>query len=233
MQVIPVIDIRNGVVVRAVAGQRSEYKPIETPLAPTSAPLDVAHGLASLHAFHTHYIADLDAIEGRSDNLVHVTRIANGFPQARFWIDAGITQLADVDRWLALRNVDVVIGSESLTEAGQLRAVGNDPRFVLSLDFSGRGFLGDADILRDAGLWPANIIVMTLARVGAGQGPDLSRLNEILPRAKGKNVYAAGGVRGVEDLIALKKAGVAGALVATALHDGRLTCKELAQLDAK
>ncbi|KAF2989720.1 HisA/HisF-related TIM barrel protein [Methylocystis sp. MJC1] len=233
MQVIPVIDIRNGVVVRAVAGQRSEYKPLETPLAPTGAPLDVAHGLASLHPFRTLYIADLDAIEGRSDNYAHIIRVATAFPHARLWVDVGITRFADADRWLALRNIDVVIGSESLKEAAELRAIRDNSRFALSLDFSAQAFLGEAEILHNAGLWPANIIVMTLARVGAGQGPDLSRLNEILPRAKGKNVYAAGGVRGVEDLIALEKAGVAGALIATALHDGRLTRKELGQFHAE
>lgn len=233
MQVIPVIDIRNGVAVRAVAGQRSEYKPLQTPLAQTSAPLDVARGLASLHPFRTFYIADLDAIEGRTDNYALIMRIAGAFPNARLWVDAGIARLADAERWLTPHNIDIVIGSESLTDAGELGAIRNNARFALSLDFSAQGFLGDAEVLRDAELWPEKVIVMTLARVGAGQGPDLSRLNEIAPRAKGKNVYAAGGARGLNDLVALKEAGVAGALIATSLHDGRLTRKELAEFHAK
>lgn len=233
MQVIPVIDIRNGVVVRAVAGQRSEYKPLQTPLAQTSAPLDVARGLASLHPFRTFYIADLDAIEGRTDNYALIMRIASAFPEARLWVDAGIARLADAERWRAQHNVDIVIGSESLKDAGELGAVRNNARFALSLDFSAQGFLGDAEILRDVDLWPANIIVMTLARVGAGQGPDLDRLAEILSRAKGRNVYAAGGARGLDDLVALKEAGAAGALVATALHDGRLSRADLARISAE
>ncbi|MDJ0449990.1 HisA/HisF-related TIM barrel protein [Methylocystis sp. JR02] len=233
MQVIPVIDIRNGVAVRAVAGRRSEYQPLQTPLAQTSAPLDVARGLASLHPFRTFYIADLDAIEGRNDNYPLITRIAGAFPDARFWVDAGIERRADAERWFAQHNVDIVIGSESLKDAGELRAVRNNARFALSLDFSAQGFLGDAEILRDADLWPAEVIVMTLARVGAGQGPDLGRLNEILSRAKGKNISAAGGARGIDDLVALKEAGAAGALVATALHDGRLSRADLSRISAK
>jgi phosphoribosylformimino-5-aminoimidazole carboxamide ribotide isomerase len=40
-------------------------------------------------------------------------------------------------------------------------------------------------------------------------------------------IYAAGGVRCVEDLQNVKAAGAAGALLATALHDGRIGPAEL------
>ena len=63
---------------------------------------------------------------------------------------------------------------------------------------------------------------MTLARVGSGAGPDLTRLAAIQSVAGGRELYAAGGVRDASDLSALKRAGAAGALIATALHDGRL-----------
>jgi phosphoribosylformimino-5-aminoimidazole carboxamide ribonucleotide (ProFAR) isomerase len=64
MEVIPVIDIRHGVVVRAVAGRRADYRP----LAGMSAPIAVARRLCAVHPFRALYIADLDAIEGRPDN---------------------------------------------------------------------------------------------------------------------------------------------------------------------
>ena len=35
MEIIPVVDLKGGVVVRARMGQREEYRPIETPLSPT------------------------------------------------------------------------------------------------------------------------------------------------------------------------------------------------------
>ena len=44
MQVIPVIDVRGGVAVRAVAGERSAYQPLETPLADGCDPAAIAHG---------------------------------------------------------------------------------------------------------------------------------------------------------------------------------------------
>jgi phosphoribosylformimino-5-aminoimidazole carboxamide ribotide isomerase len=68
---------------------------------------------------------------------------------------------------------------------------------------------------------------MTLARVGSAAGPDLDRLCAIREIAAGRDIYAAGGVRDSADLAVLKGAGISGALVATSLHDGRLTGSDL------
>ena len=63
IEVIPVIDLKDGAVVRAQHGLRHSYAPIVTPLAKTSAPLDIAAGLLTIYPFRTFYIADLDRIE--------------------------------------------------------------------------------------------------------------------------------------------------------------------------
>ncbi|MEQ1578109.1 MAG: HisA/HisF-related TIM barrel protein, partial [Hyphomicrobium sp.] len=53
--------------------------------------------------------------------------------------------------------------------------------------------------------------------------PDLERIADIAQRAgNARRVYAAGGVRNCEDLIAVRQAGAAGALVASALHGGQI-----------
>ena len=44
--VIPVIDLKDGVVVRGVAGRRDEYRPIESRFASDPRPATVAQGLA-------------------------------------------------------------------------------------------------------------------------------------------------------------------------------------------
>ena len=46
MDVIPVIDVRHGLAVAAVRGQRADYRPLVTPLAAGSDPADVARGYA-------------------------------------------------------------------------------------------------------------------------------------------------------------------------------------------
>jgi phosphoribosylformimino-5-aminoimidazole carboxamide ribotide isomerase len=224
MQIVPVIDIRNGVAVRAVAGARETYAPLTTPLAATSDPRDVARGLMTLHPFEAIYLADLDAIERRGNNRASIAAIAQAIAPARLWLDAGFTRALDAAAWRSLENVDPVFGSETLEEGDALRV---ERRAILSLDFSTQGFLGDPRLHEDESFWPDRLIVMTLARVGAKQGPDVSRVTDIAARAGGRRIYAAGGVRGVDDLLLLKEAGAAGALVATALHEGRLTPADL------
>ena len=67
------------------------------------------------------------------------------------------------------------------------------------------------------------IIVLDVARVGGHDGPDLHMLKRIRPVVRQSQVFAGGGVRGLDDLKQLADAGCDGALVASALHDGRLT----------
>jgi phosphoribosylformimino-5-aminoimidazole carboxamide ribotide isomerase len=82
MEVVPVVDLKGGVVVRARSGERASYRPIETPLSATSEPLDVVAGLLAVHPFRKLYIADLDAIEGRG-NAAILDRIAKKYPVFR------------------------------------------------------------------------------------------------------------------------------------------------------
>lgn len=228
MLIVPVIDIREGVAVRAVAGRRDDYRPLRTRFASTSAAERVARGFRTLHPFTTLYIADLDAIEGRGDNRTAIDAVAEALPDVDLWVDAGRARVEAMRS--AARRVRVV-GSESLADdaAAALRC---QPPPILSLDFRDDAFLGPPALLSSSDLWPQRLIVMTLARVGMREGPAFSLLGDIIARAGDRSVFAAGGVRGVEDLVSLRACGAAGALVSTALHEGRLTAKDLARLDA-
>lgn len=230
MRIIPVLDIMGGLVVRGVMGERRSYRPIETPLSASADPVAVAKGMARLGAFPAFYIADLDAIEGRVPNAATLAALAEAFPDTEFWVDAGFGTAADAGAILRLPRHVAVIGTESIADASVTAALPHPERVILSLDFKGDAFLGPHEVLDDASLWPDRVIVMTLARVGSGAGPDLERLGAIVARAEARAVYAAGGVRGPEDIEALEQAGVAGALVSTALHDGRLSPEALRRL---
>ena len=74
---------------------------------------------------------------------------------------------------------------------------------------------------------------MTLARVGSAMGPDWNRLAAIKSRRPDKLVFAAGGVRDADDLVGLARLGVAGALVASCLHSGKLAGAQIARLQAR
>jgi len=228
MDVIPVIDLKGGTVVRARMGRRDQYRPIETPLAASSDPVDVARGLLSIHPFPVVYVADLDAIAGRGDNRVALSRLKTTFPQLTLWVDNGLADRAAAEDWLAQGLGDLVLGSETQATGELVRDFAARGRVILSLDFRDRAFQGPSALLEDVGAWPCRVIVMTLTRVGSGAGPDLERLRAIRDAAPKRRIYAAGGVRDAADLLALKAAGMAGALVASCLHDGRVGSAEIA-----
>ena len=230
MEVIPVIDLKDGVVVHARMGLRSAYAPIETPLSPTSRPNDVARGLLSIFPFKTFYVADLDAIENKGNNNAALRQLSAEYPNLVFWVDAGIADIHDGERWLEAGFGHLVIGSETQRNSELSRYLRQNERTILSLDFRGDAFLGPASLLNDASTWPAKIIVMTLARVGSASGPDMNRLATIQSRVVNRQVYAAGGVRDANDLALLAQVGIAGALVATSLHNGKLTGAQIARL---
>jgi HisA/HisF family protein len=233
MEVIPVLDLKGGVVVRARMGERDLYRPIETPLAATSDPLDVARGLLSVWPFTTLYVADLDAIERKGDNGAVLTRLRAACPGLSLWVDNGIAEAAAAARWLDRGWGRLVLGSETQSDLSVVRGFADDDRVILSLDFRGSALQGPPELLSRAAAWPTRVIVMTLARVGSGAGPDVERLAAVRAMAPGRKIYAAGGVRDADDLMALARAGIAGALVATSLHDGRLRRADIDRLAAE
>jgi phosphoribosylformimino-5-aminoimidazole carboxamide ribotide isomerase len=218
LELIPVLDLMGGVVVHARRGQRAAYRPIDTPLCAGSNPLDIAAALLDLAPFRTLYVADLDAIRGTGGHGSVIAALGARFPGLDIWIDAGT---ADVG-WQR------VVGSETLGDMDAAKAALAGVA-ILSLDHDANGVLGPAGLHATPALWPLRVIVMTLARVGAGDGPDFARLAEVQAKAGARRIYAAGGVRGAEDLERLEAMGIAGVLLASALHDGRISREVLAR----
>src|SRR5262249_45917468 len=227
MDVIPVLDLRGGAVVRARMGQRDQYRPLESPLAPTSDPIDVMQGLYSVYPFKTFYVADLDGIMGTGNNEAVLRRLKAEFPAAVFWVDNGVADLPSAQRWLDADLGHLVVGSESQQDTALVPHLFQHDRVILSLDFLDQAFQGPPALLCETAAWPRRLIVMTLVRIGSGAGPDFDRLCAIRDIAANRQIYAAGGVRDRTDLATLKRAGIAGALVATSLHDGRLRGSDL------
>jgi phosphoribosylformimino-5-aminoimidazole carboxamide ribotide isomerase len=229
---IPVIDLKGGMVVHAREGRRDEYRPVRSKLTAGAEPKKIAQALLDLHPFKTLYIADLDAIQGRGNNRGGIQAIRRQWPAVELWVDSGIANDAALARWLAADLGRPVIGSESLLDADFLltvRARAEDVSAVLSIDYLGDEFKGPQALLDNPELyWPDRVLAMNLHRVGSDQGPDLELVVNLARRVPGCKVYVAGGVRSVEDLQQAAKAGASGALLASALHDGRMGASHLA-----
>jgi phosphoribosylformimino-5-aminoimidazole carboxamide ribotide isomerase len=226
LHLIPVIDLLNGQVVHAREGRRSEYAPIRSNLCKGAEPETIMAALLDLHPFRTFYFADLDAILRHGSNRAIIGRLHERFPAIELWVDAGIADLIALSQWIGAGLGRSVIGSESLADA-QFMASARKYPVVLSLDFVGEAFKGPAALLQEPASWPANVLAMNLQRVGSDAGPDLELIAMLAAKQPACRIYAAGGVRSVEDLQNVNAVGATGALLATALHDGRIAPSEL------
>ena len=232
MQIIPVIDLLNNVVVHAKRGQRQLYQPIQSLLTASSAPLDIVTALLELYSFQTLYIADLDAICGTGNNDSAIEVISQVYPNLTIWLDCGIGQMNARALYIG-GNIRPVLGSENIQTLQEYRAISYacQSKHVLSLDYSTTSAMGIRELHQSARFWPDDTICMTLNAVGSEQGADTERLNEIMrlnaARKFQSRIYAAGGVRHSQDLKALARMGITGVLIATALHNGTFSVKDL------
>jgi phosphoribosylformimino-5-aminoimidazole carboxamide ribotide isomerase len=214
MRVVGVIDLKDGTAVHAVRGERERYRPVGDPLS-----------LARRFRLEELYVADLDAIAGAGDNDAVIRALAR---EARIMVDAGVSEPGRAQALLELGVHRVVVGTETLADADALgrllregvlsvdlregRTLSPDPRLA------GLQALDAVALLHRPGL--REVIVLDLARVGSGAGPDVAAIAEIHAAFPELQLLAGGGVRDAADLRALARVGAAGALVATALHRG-------------
>ena len=245
MRVIPVLDLKGGCVVHAVAGRRDKYQPIRSVLVDSTAPVDVATGFRQRLGLEELYVADLDAISGAEPAYETLAALVN--TDSLVLVDAGVQDLERAHRLLVLGVSRVVVALESLTGPDVLdrllSAIGAD-RMVFSLDLLAgqpmgpRAAWGFADGLEiaervvDRGV--REMIVLDLAQVGTESGLGTESLcGRILDRDPTLQLICGGGVRDIGDLRRLQVTPIAGVLVATALHQGRITRADLEELSRR
>src|SRR5436305_1677398 len=111
MLIVPVLDLKGGIVVHARRGQRADYAPLRSPLVDGCEPVPVARALCAVAQSSSLYVADLDALAG---DPVDVATLAALSAMAELWVDAGATtpeRVASLGRAGVARNV---LGTESL-----------------------------------------------------------------------------------------------------------------------
>jgi len=236
MRFIGVIDVLGGRAVHARGGRRDLYRPIErvAGLAVDGNPDALARIYLERFGLRELYVADLDAIRGEPLQTASLSAIAA--VGVHFWLDAGIRTVGDARRSFDAGASRLVVGLETLRSYAELTAIvrASDPeRVAFSLDLrDGEPIINEAAEIAsgapeliaqravDAGA--GTVIVLDLARVGSGRGVAFDLLARSRAALPGVQLFAAGGVRGAEDVMRLHAIGCDGVLVASALHAGRL-----------
>ena len=239
MRVIPVLDLRAGRAVLARGGVRDAYQPVESVLVAA-----VGDAVALARAFRERlgcdecYVADLDAITGGEPQRALLRAIAR--VGGRPLVDSGVAGPASATALVAVGAARVVVGLETLPSFDALAAIAGaigSERVVFSLDLrEGHPVLAPRaphhgsplELARAAvTAGAAALLVLDLARVGDRRGPDMGLVGAVHGALPEVELLAGGGVRGREDLERLAAAGCDAALLATALHDGRVQRTDL------
>jgi phosphoribosylformimino-5-aminoimidazole carboxamide ribotide isomerase len=251
MRLIPVLDLKGGIAVHAVRGERARYVPVQSVLAPSADPVGLARAFLTKLGCRDCYVADLDAIQGQADHGRVIRAIAE--VGVAVWLDAGISAPADAIRAIDRGAARVIVGTETLRSAESLDAIvsvlprrpaaraptgeqglgAQTSTCVLSLDLRDGRLLGGSPVIEDfdaidlaALAWTAGIqsfIVLDLARVGSGGGVQTGTAVKLRAALPAAEIIVGGGVRDTADVRELARAGFDGVLVATALHTGAIT----------
>ncbi len=251
MQIIPVLDLAGGLAVHAQAGDRTRYATLTSGLAPEH-PGDPVALLRAYHAtlgVHECYVADLDAIQGgalQRSLLRQLAEFHTGFAGALL-VDAGTNHPGGALEVLSCGASEVVVGLETLhafADLSRIVQIVGPSRLVFSLDLKlgtpilhptmqdASGAVPDALSLAEQAISTGvtTLLLLDLGRVGTGCGVDLGMIETLRRRFPRIRLLAGGGILTRLDLERLQNAGCDGALIASAIHAGRVTASDLAEL---
>jgi phosphoribosylformimino-5-aminoimidazole carboxamide ribotide isomerase len=187
------------------------------------------------------HVVDLDAARtGQPRNRGAVEAIVRAAPAARVEVGGGVRDASDAEALLGAGVARVVLGTAAVADpplVGRLAArhaggvaVGLDAR---DGEVAVRGWTAGSGasvldlVARFAGDGVGAFVVTDIGRDGTLSGPDIRGLVSVLA-ATDVPVVASGGVGSLDDLRALADLeaggrGLAGAIVGTAIHDGRFS----------
>ena len=233
MQLIPAIDLMSGKIVRLSRGDPKTTKVYDQ----FGGPVETAkrwrdEGAGKLH------IIDLDAAFGTGNNHAVISEIAanialpiqvgggiRSFETTAKLFKTGISQvilgaLAFSDQ-SAISRIQKRFGAESVIVAldnkdGKIMVEGWKTATALSINEALEKFTM---------LGVKTFLITSIAKDGMLSGPDLETLKQAC-QSRNAKVIAAGGIGSINDLIALKRIGVEGAVIGKALYEGRFTLKE-------
>ena len=236
MDIIPAIDIIEGKCVRLTQGdyeQQTIYN---------ERPLEVAKAFegAGLRRLH---LVDLDGAKSRRVKNWKVLELLAGQTSLSIDFGGGITTGNDLDIVLNSGAMFATIGSLAVKEEALftdwIGTYGED-KFLLGADVLDEqivvsGWLEKTQIgiIDFIGKYMAKkltrIFCTDVSRDGLLEGAAVDLYRKILARFPTLLLIASGGVRGMEDITALKELGCGGVIIGKAIYEGRVTLDELSK----
>ena len=233
MQLIPAVDLMDGKIVRLTHGDPETAKVYDQ----FGGPMETAKKWQADGAGKIHII-DLDAALGSGDNLSVIAEIVESI-NLPIQVGGGIREVKTAEKLLKLGVNQVILGALAFSQPKAVTqiqrefgaesvivALDNKEGKIMVAGWKTATGLGTKEALEKfAALGVTTFLVTSITRDGTLSGPDLGMLREACQYA-GVAIIAAGGIGSLRDLRALKRVGVAGAVIGKALYESRFTLKE-------
>jgi phosphoribosylformimino-5-aminoimidazole carboxamide ribotide isomerase len=233
MEVIPAVDLMEGKVVRLRKGDPNTSKNYSI----FGDPLQTAgkwerEGAKAIH------IVDLDAATGRGDNLEVIAAMIHSV-KVPVQVGGGIRSGGKAEDMLRIGAERVIVATLAFERTGDLKELLKKygaGRIMVALDYlNGKvmvrgwtratGITLENAIQRFLRLGVKLYLLTSILRDGLLIGPDYVTLRSLVDNTEAE-LYAAGGVSSLEDLIRLKETGLKGVIVGKALYEGSFSLKE-------
>lgn len=231
MIIFPAIDIKNETCVRLYRGEMDSAEQVADSY------------LAAADAFKTAgaewiHMVDLDGACAGARKNAHVFLEVAEATGLQIEVGGGIRTMADIEYYLSRGIARVVLGSAAVKDPQIVReackaygdkiAVGIDARngFVATEGWVETGsvhFLELGKAMEAGGV--RTIIFTDIDRDGMLSGPALDALQQ-LNAAVSCNIVASGGIKDIQDIRALKAAGLYGAICGRSIYKGTLSLQE-------
>ena len=229
MEIFPAIDLKQGCAVRLSKGEMQSAKIY------SKDPCELAKKFEALGAKWLHLV-DLDgAFAGEAVNFKAIERIVKS-TRLRVEVGGGIRDEARIKQYLSLGVDRFILGSAALKNPDFVKQMAKLYRIVVGIDAK-EGLVateGWAELSRvkatdlareyaDAGV--CAIICTDISRDGMLSGVNVE-FSRSIAKACGIDTIASGGVKDMNDIIALKNAElIAGVIVGKAYYEGTLDLK--------
>ena len=230
MEIFPAIDLKQGCAVRLSKGEMQSAKIY------SKDPCELAKKFEDLGAKWLHLV-DLDgAFAGEAVNFKAIERIVKS-TRLRVEVGGGIRDEARIKEYLSLGVDRFILGSAALKNPDFVKQMAKLYRIVVGIDAK-EGLVateGWAELSRvkatdlardyaDAGV--CAIICTDISRDGMLSDVNVE-FSRSIAKASGIDIIASGGVKDMNDIIALKNAElIAGVIVGKAYYEGTLDLKK-------
>lgn len=230
MIIFPAMDLRDKKCVRLYQGKFDKSEVVG------ENPLEVARNFKEAGAEYLHMV-DLDgALNGKPTNIEVVSRVLEEI-SLPVELGGGIRDINTIDYLIEKGVSRTILGTsalkrpelvkEAVKKHGDKIAVGIDAKdgFVAIdgwIKVSQVNYIDFAKLMEDIGV--KTIIFTDISKDGTLQGPNLEQLYNI-QQSVGCDIIASGGIKSVDDLLAIKAMGIYGAITGKAIYSGNIDLK--------